>query len=980
MTASHKESLAGRRNADGLEHWQAGRPSEALTAFREAAAAARDEQIADHDVAAIDSNLATVAVASGDFEEGYAATLRVLVFQEGHADEEPEEQLDTLMALVDLGLRLERKPEALAHARNCWRVFSQSGRNTASAELQQRRPRVVARLGLALIAAGRDRRALPVLERACRDYAAQPAGADSAYYDTLEQLARLQLRRGDTGAAVLVGRALVALSRDLSGENDIRTGLALNLCGSLCYDDRKLEEAASCFQELLDRSVDAGFGPGERAGFGANLAKALLELDRLVEAATALDAAEQLLETHGLSKNPHAIGVLLARTQWLRRQRRFAEARQAVERSIAIIESHFGPTSPRLGTALTFLGGVLRDENRLDEAEAAYQRVVQLEALPELRRASALHNLGNLRLDRRDLAGARASTEASIAIKQRYGGAHGRLAPSLANLGAIERDSGNRPAARRLLEQALSLEEADYGFASPQSTLTLNNLAGVLAGEGLLDEALEKLSVVLATQRARLNDVLHLNDDARRIDLIGDMRHELDAYFGVASVILQESSDRAPLVYRELVRRKGLLTAALTMDQHRRRNATVAGVDDDVASIVDGTLSVLPAGTVLLDYILFGTAHLTLGPNPRTGLPNRQRYGVFVVRSADDVRFIDLGFASDIEPVVVVAMTAVRGEGNMAEARAATRQLRRLIWDPMGIEREHLDQVVIVPDGAINSVSFAALATEAPRGWIGDAVVFAYANAAREIFGLPSISPNHSGTALVICDPAYLLDGAPHWPRLSGTRLEGETVARHLDCPSVAFHDATTERLRAASRPRILHIAAHGFYWPRVPVPPPHLPERVRSMLADPDPLGRSGLVLSPQRNPGNDEEHDGILTSREVLELDLIGTELAVMSACETGLGHHEPLDGAHGLRRALRAAGVSTVVASLWKIDDATTPTLMDYFYRYLQVAPPFRALALAARDVAREPRTRHPSHWAAFISFGSLGRLLSSQPVMP
>jgi len=101
-------------------------------------------------------------------------------------------------------------------------------------------------------------------------------------------------------------------------------------------------------------------------------------------------------------------------------------------------------------------------------------------------------------------------------------------------------------------------------------------------------------------------------------------------------------------------------------------------------------------------------------------------------------------------------------------------------------------------------------------------------------------------------------------------------------------------------------------------------------------------------------DREDGILTAEEVQSLDLRGTELVVLSACETGLGQGHYGQGVLGLQRAFQAAGASAVVASLWKVDDAATTVLMEQFYTNLwsRKMPKLEALRQAQLTVLNNP----------------------------
>jgi CHAT domain-containing protein len=115
----------------------------------------------------------------------------------------------------------------------------------------------------------------------------------------------------------------------------------------------------------------------------------------------------------------------------------------------------------------------------------------------------------------------------------------------------------------------------------------------------------------------------------------------------------------------------------------------------------------------------------------------------------------------------------------------------------------------------------------------------------------------------------------------------------------------------------------------------------------------------------------DGIMTAIEVASLDLSKVELALLSACETGLGETAGGEGMIGLQRAFQVAGAKTVIASLWKVDDTATHKLMEQFYRNLweHKMGKLEALQEAQKWLMKTEggRYRDPYYWAAFVLSG-------------
>ena len=206
--------------------------------------------------------------------------------------------------------------------------------------------------------------------------------------------------------------------------------------------------------------------------------------------------------------------------------------------------------------------------------------------------------------------------------------------------------------------------------------------------------------------------------------------------------------------------------------------------------------------------------------------------------------------------------------------------------------------------------------------------------------------------------------------RLPGTATESRTVGSLLSPATVLTGtEATETALKAVQSPRVLHIATHGFF----------LADQDLSTAASPggatsleDPMLRSGIVLAGA-NIGKSGNDDGVLTALEAAGLNLSGTQLVVLSACETGVGEVKTGEGVFGLRRAFMVAGAETLVMSLWQVDDTATQRLMTEFYQRLAKGQDRgEALRQASLTLMQEPAYRHPFFWASFIAAGETGPL--------
>jgi CHAT domain-containing protein len=175
---------------------------------------------------------------------------------------------------------------------------------------------------------------------------------------------------------------------------------------------------------------------------------------------------------------------------------------------------------------------------------------------------------------------------------------------------------------------------------------------------------------------------------------------------------------------------------------------------------------------------------------------------------------------------------------------------------------------------------------------------------------------------------------------------------------------------RAAQGKRVVHLATHGFF----------AGDACQSALiaqggGDGEALGMNPMLLSglalAGANDGGMGGGDGIWTAEEIANLSLAGTELVVLSACDTALGTIEAGEGVLGLRRAFSLSGAKTTVMSLWPVDDVATAWLMNSLYEALPGTPAPDALRQAQLALLEHNRAEFgealPETWAAFIVSG-------------
>ena len=220
--------------------------------------------------------------------------------------------------------------------------------------------------------------------------------------------------------------------------------------------------------------------------------------------------------------------------------------------------------------------------------------------------------------------------------------------------------------------------------------------------------------------------------------------------------------------------------------------------------------------------------------------------------------------------------------------------------------------------------------------------------------------------------------GTQPWAPLSGSMQEVNNIQNILQKKGIAVStrtgDTATEEdfksLRKAN-PQIIHIATHGFYKDNCDASEMKYYKDIMAtdIGREYSPMRRSGLIFSGANNAWMGKRlpaqvEDGILLSEEIAAMDLSGTGLVVLSACETGLGEASS-EGMSGLQKAFKRAGVDKLVISLGKVHDWATQQFMTTFYQYLTEGyDVYKSFQLARATMIDSETYNDASYWAPFI----------------
>jgi tetratricopeptide (TPR) repeat protein/CHAT domain-containing protein len=818
------------------------------------------------------------------------------------------------------------------------------------------------------------------------------------YARTLNNMGSLYEAMGDYAKAESLYRQALSVLSSKSGEGGADTAAALNNLAGLYKTIGDYDKAESFYRRANDVW---------RAAVGENHPQYAVGLNNMADLCYStgkFDAAEQLylkalgIQRSSLGENHPDVALGMQNLAALyKAMGRYKEAETLYRQALDIWIPALGKKHPDVGLALNNLASLYQAMGSYGEAEPVYRQSL------EIRTAALGKDHPDVAATLNNLAGLFAATsreQEALDLMKRAQGINDRLIRHVFSFASENQRMGYIKVLRGEMD----------GFLSLISQYLSNSPAAV---RDAMDMVLKRKAIVAEALAARRDAVL----GGRYPDLAQALHKLKTLNAQIAGKIMSGPGPEGPEAHREMLEKwkaeKDALEIFLAgripeIDLERR----LAEADRNSVA------GALPEGAVLVEFVRFNPYDFKAIPAKGQPRWKPAHYLAFILPAGEpqNVRMIDLGDADAIDAMISHFRSTITGKVEKSGARKGAAEdgpdlpadvgprLREALFDPLRKGLEGRTRLFLAPDGDIYRLPLEVL-PEAKERRLIDNYIISYVGAGRDILRFGAAAAPGSAAPVVIADPDYDLEAdaktprreettpqarqsrdmaryASHFERLPGTRLEGEHVADMLGVKTLEGGTATKRQVEGAHSPRILHIATHGFF---LPDQPPALDKGGQSAsTGEPNPLSRgvenpllrSGLVLAGantwlQGKSGAPEAADGILTAEDASGLDLLFTDLVVLSACQTGLGDIKAGEGVFGLRRAFLLAGAKTLLMSLWKIPDDETRMLMEGFYKRMLEGKP-RAEALREAQLAVRAVSPEPLFWGAFICQGDPGPL--------
>ena len=829
---------------------------------------------------------------------------------------------------------------------------------------------------------------------------------------TLNNLANIKMSVGNYAAAKPLYKRVLDIRERLLGQDDKAIAKSLEELAEVYV--REGDFAIS--QSLLERGIDISkknFGLENHRTSDAltRLADSYLESGDYAKAKSLYEQTLEILEKidqAGAAAIGHALYKL---GSFNHRIGDDAQAESFYRRAIEIWEDdkRLGWHYPDIAPALEELGEIYRIRGDYDRAKEVFLRALSIfeknsgSNHPDV--ARVLNHLAKIYSDESDYRAAAPLYHRALTISEKNGGRDNPfVAEILSNLFKLSLATGDIGSAIEFQSRAIPIVErnTELNLATGSERWKLSYLSS------LSDSTDRTISLHLRfapnNQVARTLAALSVIQRKGRVqDAMSESLAGLRRRFNPQDQILL---DQLSATTAQLARLVLSGPEDMNLDEHRESIKALEKqkekIEEEISRSSKGSyerpkpLSLETVRSVISDNaaLVELTVYHPFDPNAAGGKAyGSPRYVAYIIRHQGEVQSQDLGSVSEIDELV----GALR-KGLLDPSRKDVRQLLRTVdekvMEPVRALVGDSTQLLISPDGALNLVPFAALVDEQNRYLIENYSIV-YLTSGRDLLRM-QVSRDDRSRPLVVANPSF---GKPvtdkrtsmsksqmrrrsviaarsltdvYFAPLGGTMQEARSIQTLF--PKVGLlteAQATEVALKRVAAPGILHIATHGFFLqdekPPQAISSEVLTRGIKVNSKIENPLLRSGLALAGA-NLRPTQSEDGLLTALEASGLDLWGTKLVVLSACDTGVGEVRNGEGVYGLRRAFSLAGAESLVMSLWPISDYATRKLMGEYYKNLKLGlGRGEALRQVQLTMLKQSGNLHPFYWANFIQAG-------------
>ncbi|TYQ26385.1 tetratricopeptide repeat protein [Pseudanabaena sp. UWO311] len=829
--------------------------------------------------------------------------------------------------------------------------------------------------------------------------------------NSLNDLAGLYVEQGNYPAAEpLYKRSLAILEKALGSEHpDVATSLN-NLAG-LYVEQGKYPAAELLYKRALaikEKTLGSEH-PNVATGLN-NLAGLYFAQGNYPAAEPLYKRALAIVEKALGAEHPYVANSLNDLAALYDSQGNYPAAEPLYKRSLAIREKALGAEHPYVAQSLNNLAELYRKQGNYPAAEPLYKRslAIREKALgaehPDV--ANSLNSLAELYRSQGNYPAAEPLYKRSLAISEKALGAdHPDVGTSLNNLAGLYQSQGNIDPAITFRQKSIEVEEYNLKLNLGSGTETqkqayiqtvsgtTNYTVSLHVQAAPTTPAATRLALTAILQRkGRLLDILSTNLQTLRQYITPDIQPQFDQWLTLKSQLANLALKNTPIdKYRPIQQQAEELESNLN-----RRSAELQAINETVT--IAAVQKQIPTEAVLIEFFRYSPF------NPKAALDKdkwgKPRYVAYILQNQGEPKWVDLGEAATLEPSIQTFRQAIsRPPTNpdrevdpqltVAQVKQTARELDQKLMQPIRPLLGNARHLLISPDSDLNLIPFAALVDQQNRFLI-ETYDITYLSSGRDL-----LRPNRKGINLqnpvLFSDPDYgkpsdkLIASIGRNPCPTQIAARGEEItslANQIFCqlPNVAAEtsaiqnllpqaqllsqaQATKSAAKKLRNPSILHFATHGFFLPDPPNTNPDTPIRQ-------NPLSQSALVLAnfnQRQSCGDDPNCNGLLTAQDVTTIDLRGTKLVFLSACETGLGKVTNGEGVYGLRRAFTLAGAESQVMSLWKVNDQVSRELVESYYKNLK-ANQGRSQSLKTIQLDLLKKYGYPYYWAAFIPSGN------------